>query len=410
MKLWRSGIIISALGFLGGLGNYAFLGIIGRRLHESGQFGDSVYAQNLIDLLSLPLAIVAQSLIHYVAHFRAHDDDARLQGLVAGYQKFLLHATIVVSIVALIAAAPVSRFFHFRPTLMAATVGCVLLGFWSGYAVALCQGMAWFKRTAIIGLLAVFMRLAFGWVMTSKYPNAEIAVTATTFSLLANLALFIWRRDIVRSTQQVSPWDRDFVRYLIVAGACLGGSYLLTKGDALVAKKYFDDANKDFYGAAIRLAGALIFTVTPMLTVIFTSRSGKRNAEAALDQRVMLALYAAGLAIGAVGLLVLKTVFVRLIFGREVPESVAMVTPLTITMVFIGLAQAIGMWSLASRWFGLAMLYGAIGLAYWLTLLALGKTPAQLLQTMPIASAIAFAVLCIGWLLQLKRESAREQT
>jgi O-antigen/teichoic acid export membrane protein len=408
VKLWRSGIFISALGFVGGLGNYAFLAIIGRRLKESGQFGEAVFTQNLIDLFSLPLAIVGQSLIHYVAHFRAHDDDARLQGLIAGYQKFLLHATIAVSILALIAAAPISAFFDFRPTLMMAAVGCVLVGFWSGYAVALCQGMAWFKRTAIIGLLAVAMRLAFGWVMTLKYPIAEIAVTATTFSLLANLALFIWRKDIVRSTQQVSPWDRDFITFLIVAGACLGGTFLLTKGDTLVANKYFSGADKDLYGAAGQLGRALIFTVAPMLTVIFTSRSGKRNREAALDQRILLLLYAGGLALGAVGILLLKDLFVALIFGHGMPQSASMVTPLTITMAFLGLAQAIGMWSLASRWFGLAILYGALGLGYWLTLLVLGKTPGQLLKVMPLAAAATCAILCVAWLAQLKREASRQ--
>jgi hypothetical protein len=246
--------------------------------------------------------------------------------------------------------------------------------------------------------------------MTAKYPNAEIAVTATTFSLLANLALFIWRKDIVRSTQQVSPWDREFVKFMVVAAACLGGTYLFSKGDSLVAQKYFSDLDKDFYGAAGRLGRSLIFTVAPMLTVIFTSRSGKRNMEAATDQRIMLLLYAVGLAGGAAGLLLLKDSFVALIFGHMKPESAAMVTPLTITMAFVGLTQAIGTWALASRWFGLAFLYGGLGLAYWLALLLCGRTPVQLLQVMPVAAAITFALLCVAWLLQLKRESPAKQT
>jgi hypothetical protein len=78
-------------------------------------------------------------------------------------------------------------------------------------------------------------------------------------------------------------------------------------------------------------------------------------------------------------------------------------------MAVTGLIQAIGIWSLASRWFGLSMLYGALGLAYWITLFVRGRTPNDLLTIMPIAAAVAFVLLCIGWLLQLKRESAREQ-
>jgi hypothetical protein len=82
-----------------------------------------------------------------------------------------------------------------------------------------------------------------------------------------------------------------------------------------------------------------------------------------------------------------------------------MVVPLSITMVFGGLSQAIGIWSLASRWLNVAVLYGALGLAYWLALLWAGHTPPVLLQTMPIAAGAAFGVLCVSWLWNLRRQT-----
>ena len=54
-----------------------------------------------------------------------------------------------------------------------------------------------------------------------------------------------------------------------------------------------------------------------------------------------------------------------------------MIGQLSITMVFAGLLQALAMWSLASRWIKLSMLYGRLGIAYWITLLCLGKSPAD---------------------------------
>ncbi len=84
-----------------------------------------------------------------------------------------------------------------------------------------------------------------------------------------------------------------------------------------------------------------------------------------------------------------------------------MMVPYTVAMVFFGLSQAIGMWSLASRWFKVAILYGGLGLVYWLVLLAIGKTPEQLLKVMPYASAICFVILCIGWLMQLRSGNNR---
>jgi hypothetical protein len=82
-----------------------------------------------------------------------------------------------------------------------------------------------------------------------------------------------------------------------------------------------------------------------------------------------------------------------------------MIIPLSITMVFAGLSQAIGLWSLASRWLKLAMLYGISGLLYWLTLLLFGRTPALLLQTMPFGTAAALGVLGIGWLLTSRSQA-----
>jgi hypothetical protein len=74
-------------------------------------------------------------------------------------------------------------------------------------------------------------------------------------------------------------------------------------------------------------------------------------------------------------------------------------------MVLIGLCQAVGMWSLADRTFKIALLYGALGLAYWTMLLLLGKTPAALLTVMPICAGVSFCVLCACWLVNRSRKT-----
>jgi hypothetical protein len=74
-------------------------------------------------------------------------------------------------------------------------------------------------------------------------------------------------------------------------------------------------------------------------------------------------------------------------------------------MVLIGLSQAVGMWSLADRTFKVALLYGALGLAYWTTLLLVGKTPEALLLAMPIGAGISFCVLCVCWLANRARKA-----
>jgi hypothetical protein len=121
----------------------------------------------------------------------------------------------------------------------------------------------------------------------------------------------------------------------------------------------------------------------------------------------LLGLYTAGLVGGAICLFILRTFCLKLL-GRNTPEAAAMIGQLATTMVFVGLLQALAMWALASRWTKISLLYGGLGLAYWLTLLFLGKSPAELLRVMPIAAGIAFAALFLVWLIAMRTHKIGE--
>ena len=220
--------------------------------------------------------------------------------------------------------------------------------------------------------------------------------------MLASLMWLRWRRELTERSDAVSPWNREFAQYLAVGAAYAVGGYCLTQGDLLVAQRNFSGRDLGLYTAAGLLGRALPMVVAPMLAVLFTSRSGHRTESALGEQLKLLGLYAVGLAIGAAALLLLRDFWVRLIFGKYTPEAAAMVSRLAVTMAFIGLMQAVGMWALASRWLKVALLYGASGLVYWLVLLAWGKSPPVMLQLMPVAAGSAFGLLFISWLVAMR--------
>ncbi len=403
-KLLQSGLIFSAISFVTGLGNLAFQGVMARHLTEHGQYGNANSALNaLMPLLGLVPSIATFAVAHYIAHFNALGDNARLQGLLAGCRKFLFRLTAVGSLLAVLLIKPLSHYFNYSQSLMLATLACTLLGLWASLAGALCQGMSWFKRLAFIGLLAMLLRVGFGWFVTLQWPSPETAVLASAFALLANLVLLFWKKDLSLRGEAVSPWNHEFVYYLVVSAACVGGGYLFTQGDLLVAKKFFSGADNDAYSLAERLAAALPMTVAPLLGVLFTSRSGARSGNVVVEQFKLLGIYVFGLLFGAGMLFLLRGLCVRIILGRSSPEAEAMIGQLALSMVFIGLLQSLALWSLASRWSKLSLLYGFLGLGYWLTILALGRTPATLLRTMPFAAGIAFALLFTAWLITLRR-------
>ncbi len=406
--LLQSGIIFSVISFITSLGNLAFQSVLGSHLKAQGEYGSANSAISaFIPLLGLIPAMATFAVTHYIAHFNSIGDHARLEGLLLGCRKFLLHLTVAGSLLAVIIVKPLSIFFHYPESLMLVTLMCTLLGLWSVFAVALSQGLAWFKRLALIGFLAMVLRVVFGWFITLNWPSAETAVLASAFALLANLLVLCWRKELSLHGRPVSPWNREFVHYFIVSAAFVIGNFCFFQSDFLVAQHYFGkiDSSKtslDAYAAAGILARALPMTVMPLLAVLFTSRSGQRSGNIVAEQLKLACLSGFGLIFGAICLFTLRAFCLKLLH-RNTPEAAAMIGSFTTTMVFVGLLQTLAYWVLASRWAKIALLYGALGLSYTLVLLALGKSPSALLQTMPVAAGAAFLILFAAWLVTMRR-------
>jgi len=404
----QSGIIFSAISFFTTVVHYIFQMVISRDFARTpGEFGLMNNTVTLVMFLALPLTIATQAVTHYIARFHFSGDDARLRGLLSGCRKFLFHITIAGSIAAILLVRPLGNFFEIpRLGLTLIALVCVLGNLWSSYAIALCQGFGWFKRMALIGFLGAVLRVLFGWPACKISPMAEWAVLASLVMLVPNLILFFWRHEFPkRKNDSVSPWTPEFIQFLIISTAWAVGSNFFTQGDTLVSQKYFSEGDRDAYSAAEKLAVALVTATGPLLTVLFTHRSSREHhhGNELWDQLKLLGIYAAGLVFGAVCLYVLRDRCLQ-ILHRNTPEAVAMIGRLSVTMVFVGLLQAIAMWSLASRWILISLLYGALGLGYWSLLLTVGKSPAALLEKMPLAAGAAFVILFVFWISAMRRQ------
>lgn len=398
-KLWHSGVILTAAGFLAGLVNYAFQGVIGRQL-PLDEYGLVNGTLGFVGMFGLPLAAIRQAVIHHIAHFRAIGDDARVRGLVRGGQRLLLRLTLLGCGLAILLVLPLGKFFNLpRNTLVIAALIVVFANLWVEFGNAVCTGMAWFRTLAAIGLAGACLRLGAGWIGTRTWDAAEPAVFAGAMALLAFVPLLLWRRQIAPpECQPIPPRGKELAAYALAAGAFVLGQYAFLQGDLLIAQRHIAGDDLGRYTGAGQLGRALVFFATPFLMVLFQSRSGHRHREALRDQLGLLLLYAAALAAGALGITLLRGPLTGLIFGRADTGAEDLVARFTATMVAVGLLQAIGTWALASRWFKLTFLFGGLGIAYWLTLLAVGRTPAALLSAMLLASYAAAAVLSAAWL------------
>jgi len=412
-KILRSGLIFTALSLVTGVGNFLFLKMSASALTASGEFGAFGQTTTFVNLLGLPLLMASTAIVHHIAHFRGANNEARLQGLLAGCRSFLLKFTIVACVIGALLIQPLSRAFDIpRSTLTAAALLSLVVGLWSSYASALAQGMGWFKRLALISVAVVTVKLAALGIFVSRHPVAETCVIAATAGTLVTLAVFFWWRDLFKPGERVSPWDRDFFRYLAVAAAGVGAQWCFTQSDMQVVGNYFAGADKDAYYGAVRVASALHLAVSPLLIVLFTARSGERAGKSLAGPLGLLLLYALGLAVGATVLYFGRDFCIQFMFKRPFPEASAMIAPLAITMIFVGLIQALGMWALASHWLKMGLFFGGLGLAYWGILLGVARqsadqaghiVPGVLLKLMPAVSGAGFVVMLTVWLVSLRR-------
>jgi hypothetical protein len=413
-KLLRSGVIFSAANFLTLLVGYGFQTIVSRQLGgTSGEYGLVLTTITFIGFLGLPLAIATQAVTHYVARFHFSGDDARLHDLLAGCRKFLFQITIAGSVAAIILVKPLGDFFNFpRTSLMFVALVCVLTGLWGSYMTVICQGLGWFKRLALIGLLAALLRLLFGGLATRVWPTAELAVLASAVMVLANLVLFFWKKDFPQRKETVaSPWNSEFIQFIVVSAACVGGAGFFHKATSWWRRNFLfpkptlmltapPAVRPHAAGGCRPVAGGFVHAPLP---------PPDHHGDDLREQLKLLGLYAFGLVSGAIALFVLRK-FCLEILHRNTPDAAAMIGRFAATMVFVGLLQALALWALASRWLKISLLYGALGLGYWLTLLALGKSPAELLQTMPVAAGAAFVILFFAWFIMMRRHKPAAQS
>jgi hypothetical protein len=207
-------------------------------------------------------------------------------------------------------------------------------------------------------------------------------------------------------------FDRDF---LLFAGATLSvllGIYLFTNADRIVSLGWMNrlagrvmdpsvgtQTGFDHYQAAGLLGRGLLWGTQPLLWILFAQRSRlDRTTPASLT---FFWIYAGVLLLGAILLGFLAQPLSRLFCGPNFQSTARLVPSLAAAMVPLGLLQALGIFSLASRRYHECFVLGGCAAGYALLLYFAGRQP----QLMPaymfggglVSSMIVLFVGIVRW-------------
>lgn len=402
-SLWQSSAVLMAAGLAGSAGNYVFQAMMGRLLPLS-EFGYFNAAVGLAGMLTVAITAASQAVTHHLARHNALNELDRVEELKAASSRFLLYLTLICSVIAVIFIHPISVFFHVpRAAITGWVLATILVGLWSGLAMAWCAGLGHFHLMAVLGMAAVAVRLVAGALAGWTWNVAESAISASVFSGLSLVVLVAWReRNSLRVRGRLKVlWKPEFVRFFVASLAVCTGNFAFMQSDAVVAQRCLSGPDLGAYTAAGLFGRAVVWLPIPILTVFFTARSGQERSDKTTWSK--LAAYVGLLFVGAAFVIVSKGLLCRLLLNRADPAVVGLMNRFALAMIPVGVLQAAGFYVLAARRLAPSLVYGGCGLLYVVALTWWGRNANSLLNVILGGASTAILLMALAMLAKRRR-------
>jgi hypothetical protein len=362
--------------------------IVFRHELAPGEFGTLNTALGVIGLMTVPLLAVNQAFTHYLARDHAAGQSARIDSLRAAALPvmetfaWIWGAFCFLLVFLLLPLLDLPRFSLQLFTLMNVLIALGGLVSW-----AVCQGGNQLRLWAWLLASSALARVLVSAGLTRLEPWAESGLAAFL------LAGFITLTPALRSreTDLAMRWkayrtvlDRDFLLCVGATFSVLLALFLFSSADRIVAQSWFGVANNnnmglvnwdqfDAYQTAGLLGRALLWGAQPLLWIFFAQRMPlDRTTPVSLT---FLWIYLGALLLGAILLGCLAQPLSWLFCGPHFQSTASFVPSFAAAMIPLGLLQALGVFSLASRRHHECFVLGGCAVAYTLVLYLVGRQP-----------------------------------
>jgi len=367
--------------------------IIFRRDLAQGEFGTLNTALGLIGLMTVPVLALKQAFAHYLARDHAAGQTARIDSLRdAAFLATETFAWVWGAFSLVLVFVLLNRLDLPRFSLQLFALMNVLVAVGSGVSCALYEHENRLRLWAVLLAAAALTRVLVGAGLAGQEPWAESGLAAFFLAGFITLIPALQSREVDPAKRLAAcrvALDRDFS---LCAGATMSvllAIFLFTSGDRIVAQSWFGVVTNnnlglvnwplfDAYQTAGLLARSLLWGTQPLLWILFAQRSRlTRTTSASLT---LFWVYLGALFLGAILLGCLAQPLSWLFCGADFQSTAFFVPRLAAAMVPLGVLQALGFFSLASRRYPECFVLGGCGVAYTFLLYFAGRQP----QLMPV--------------------------
>ena len=366
--------------------------IVFRRELAPGEFGTLNTALGMIGLMTVPVLALNQAFTHYLARPCADESSARIDSLRAAALlvtetfAWIWGALSLLLVFLLLPLLDLPRFSLQLFTLMNVLIALGGLVSWTVY-----QGGNQLRLWAWLLAAAALARVLVGAGLAGQEPWAESGLAAFLLAGFITLTPALRSRETDAATRLKACQtilDRDF---LLGAGATFSvllALFLFSSADRIVAQSWFGVATNnnmglvnwplfDAYQTAGLLGRGILWGTQPLLWILFAQRSRLDHTTPA--SLTFFWIYLGALVLGAILLGCLAQPLSRLFCGPDFQSTALFVPSFAAVMVPLGVLQALGVFSLASRRYHECFVLGGCGVGYTLLLYLAGRQP----QLMP---------------------------
>jgi hypothetical protein len=359
--------------------------------------------------MTVPALAVNQAIFHYLAQDHPAGRQERIDALRTGalfITETFTWAWGVISLPVLFLLVAMLELPRFPIHLFVLLNILIALGGVIGERI--CQSRQQTNLWVWLVVASALARVALAVGLTRYSPWADAALTSVLLAGLITLAPALRQGETkmdLRLKACAAAWDRDFLLYVGATISVLLSLFLFSSADRLVAQSWFGVPHNnigyvdldmfDSYHTAGLLGRGLLWGVQPLLWIFFAQRS--RLKRTTLASLTYLWIYLGALLVGAILLGLLHYPLSRLFCGEHYDTTDLQILNFALAMIPLGLLQAVGVFSLASRRYPECFLLGASGVAYLLLLYFVGRRPELMPAYMFAGGLVALmAVLFVG--------------
>lgn len=348
----KSSLLLFILMMICNVVNYLFQIVLGRLLNDPTDYGTMNALLSVLNIVSLPVAVVAMVVTKYVAEYDAKDNYGEIKSFLSYVSKVVMILIACVCIVGIITSGIIGKYIHVDDGML---IFLIVFGAAISYLIQIVigffQGTKKFMSYGIYNVIAPIAKMIICIVLLLfgfKLWGVTVSIVASNF--IAIIIGGIWLYKLFKNIDavEIRLTSKMIMSFSYSAIFLNVGITLLNNIDMMLIKHYFIE-EAGYYSVASVLGKLILYFSNAIVVALFPFVvSQKGNGKNAIGLLKNALLYGTLIAGGAgIGLAVFAEIIIKLMYGTVYLKAVEYIIPICVLVTALSILTIIANYDVA---------------------------------------------------------------